>query len=214
MLFRRLFQFFIALTLMFLSSTQLRAEETQVPVKEMSAMKSFGYLKPTESLKQQKWYQLDLQARKALDSGNYPNSERLFKEAIAKAESKQHIEPGYVNSLVGLSLLYHKMGNPKESERIYEYAMRTMEGIAGRTSLRFAKYLPELGWLYHDHNRVKQADILFKQHLQLHESSYGKQSPKLIDSLTHYSNFLKKTGRTSEAGMLKQRVQGIKYKSQ
>ena len=178
----------------------------------MSAMESFGYLEPTDALKKEKWYILDQKARKQLEAGNFSQAEALWKQAVAISESNAKIEPGFINSLVGLSLLYHKKGDAKESERVYEYAMRNLEGFAGRNSMKFATYLPDLAWLYHDHGRHEQAEILFKTHLKMHEGAHGNYSPKIRDSLLHYAKFLRKRGRTSEASLIEGRVRDINYK--
>lgn len=179
-------------------------------LKKVSALSSFGYLKPTDALLQRQWFVMDQKARKLLDEGQIDEAEREWKQAAVLAENSGQIEPGLVNCLVGLSLLYHKKGDVKESERVYEYAMRNMEGLVGRDSIRFAGFLPDLAWLYHEHNRNDQAEILFKQHLDMHEKQYGYYSEGVLNSLDHYSRYLKKTGRLSEASMLEVRSRSIK----
>lgn len=203
---------FIALATI-LSLTFVPGAGAEDTVKNISAKSSFGAVEESEVLKKQSWYKLDQRARELLDQGNYVEAERLWKEACKVSEKNAHIEPGIVNCLVGLSLLYHKKGDPKESERVYEYAMRNMEGLVGRGSIRFARFLPDLAWLYHAHGRKDQAEILFKQHLSMHEKEYGTYSTDTLDSLDHYSRFLHKTGRHSEAYSLESRAQSIKDKS-
>ncbi len=186
------------------------AEDT---VKEKSAMDGFGFVEPDDRLRQQEWYQKDQKARELLDQGNILEAERVWIEASKLSEQSSQVEPGFVNCLVGLSLLYHKKGDPKESERVYEYAMRNMEGLVGRGSIRFARFLPDLAWLYHAHGRKDQAEILFKQHLSMHEKEYGTYAPEILESLDHYSRYLHKTGRHSEANSLETRAQSIKDKA-
>lgn len=188
------------------------AGEPQKPVKDRSPFEAFGYLDPNPVLSKQRWYILDQQARKELVDGKLALAEKHWKEAVKISESSSQIEPGFINSLAGLSLLYHKKGNVGESERVYEYAMRNLEGFVGRNSMKFATYLPDLAWLYHDHGRHQQAEILFKQHLKMHEGKHGQYSPEILDSLDHYSQFLRSRGRGSEASILEGRARDINYK--
>ena len=189
------------------------AQGQSVPVKEMKAVESFGSLKPNPQLNSLRWFQLDQSARKALDSGNFAEAERLWKEALQVSEKETRYEPGVVNCLIGLSLLYHKKGDDGEATRLYELAMRTMEGLFGRQSVNFAKYMPDLALLYHDQGKKDKAEVLFKHHLELHEATHGADAPEIVDSLNHYSKFLKKTGRLPEASRMDARVKGILDKS-
>ncbi|MCA9803657.1 MAG: tetratricopeptide repeat protein [Cyanobacteria bacterium HKST-UBA02] len=177
---------------------------------EKKASNSFGYVAVGPGPEDADWRALDLKARSAMDEGRYDESERCFKEAVSLAEKKGRYDPGVVNCLVGLSLLNHKRGDFKESERLYEYAMRQVEGLTSRDSLGFTKWLPDLAWLYQQHGRPDQAETLHKQILKVMQKEHGDTSRKLLPGIDQYAAFLHANGRHAEASMLETRSQEIK----
>jgi hypothetical protein len=171
---------------------------------------TFGGVAPNASLAQSGWFIDDQKARRALLDDDLSSSETLFKQAIQKAEAKAMYEPGVINSFCGLSFLYHKKSNNAESERVYEYAMRYLEGVSGgRDSARFADYLPDLAWLYNAHGKPDKAEVLLKSAISIRERRFGEYSKELERSLDDYANFLRKNGRDTEARHLDARIKLI-----
>lgn len=194
----------------FLLAALLLSLSGEARAQEKKASNSFGYVAVGPGPRDADWRALDLKARSALDEGRYDESERCFKEAVSLAEKKGRYDPGVVNCLVGLSLLNHKRGDFKESERLYEYAMRQVEGLTSRDSLDFIKWLPDLAWLYQQHGRPDQAEMLHKQILKVMQKAHGDTSRKLLPGIDQYADFLHANGRHAEAGMLETRSQEIK----
>ena len=179
------------------------------------ATSSFGALPASTSGEAASgWFDLDKKARQALDEGRVGEADQLFREAIKIAESKGEYDPGVVNSMIGLSLLNHKQGNTKESERLYEFAMRHMEGLGSRDSLAYTKWLPDLAWLYQEHGRPDQAEILHKQFLSVMEKAHGDRSRELLPGIDQYADFLRKNSRHSEASVLDSRLDQIKQNTE
>ncbi len=170
----------------------------------------YGGVSPTAVLAQTEWFINDQKARRSLLDDDLSQSETLFKQAIQRAESKGMYEPGVINSFCGLAFLYHKKSNSAESERLYEYAMRYLEGISGgRDSARFADYLPDLAWLYNAHGKPDKAEVLLKSAIAIREKRSGEYSKDLVQSLNDYASFLRKNGRETEARHLDARVKLI-----
>lgn len=171
---------------------------------------TFGGVAPGGNLAQTEWFILDQKARKSILDGSLSQAETLFKEAIQKAELKAMYEPGVINSFCGLAFIYHKQNNFPESERVYEYAMRYLEGVSGgRDSARFADYLPDLAWLYNAHGKPDKAEVLLKNAILIREKRFGEYSPQLEQSLNDYAIFLRRNGRDTEARHLYARIKLI-----
>lgn len=158
------------------------------------------------------WVSLEGAGRAALDRGDLDKAESSFKGAVAAADQSSAIEPGVVNGLCGLSLVYHKRGNFAESERLYELAMRDMEGLVGRTSTRFADWLPDLAWLYNEHGKPDKAEVLFKNALQIRRHNLGDGDPSVATLMGQYAKFLRANGRETEAIPLELRAKSIMQK--
>lgn len=170
----------------------------------------YGGVTPTAAIAQSEWFINDQKARRSLIEDDLSQSETLFKLAIQKAESKSMYEPGVINSFCGLAFLQHKKGNSSESERLYEYSMRYLEGISGgRDSARFADYLPDLAWLYDAHGKPDKAEVLLKSAAAIREKRFGEYSKELEQSLRDYGVFLRKNGRETEARHLDARIRLI-----
>jgi tetratricopeptide (TPR) repeat protein len=171
---------------------------------------TFGGVVPNGALSQSDWFIFDQKARRALLDDDLANSESLFKQGIQQAEAKAMYEPGVINSFCGLAFLYHKKGNIAESERVYEFAMRYLEGVSGgRDSARFADYLPDLAWLYNAHGKPDKAEVLLKSAIAIRERRFGEYSKELEKSLEDYAYFLRKNGRDTEARHLDARIKLI-----
>lgn len=172
----------------------------------------FGkYKGPVESAAVGKWLALDNRAREELKAGDYTSCERSFKEALQAAESANSIYPGVINSLLGLSLLYEKMGNGAEAERTYELGMRTAEALWGGQSLRFAYLMVDLAWLYHWHGKESGAETLFLRAIKMEEGS-SQESARLVELLNEYQLFLKECGRVAESERILHRIEHLQGK--
>lgn len=176
---------------------------------EPSVLTRFGALKANSALSNSLWYQLDQKARKSLSDGDIAQAEQLWKEACTSAESSNNVYPGVVNCLIGLSRLYHDKNNYGESDRVYELAMRNMEGLVGRSAPDYAKQLPDLAWLYLRHQKPDKAEYILKQAAKTNESTYGSKSSQYMESLKEYANFLNNQNRNNEASLLELQIKKI-----
>lgn len=156
------------------------------------------------------WYQLDRKARQALKDGMNGQAESIWKQAVSKAEATGKIDPGVVTCLVGLSYVNHLNGNFGESERLYEYAMRDVEGTTGRESSQFIQYIPDLAWLYNAHGKPDKAEVLLKHALKTNERAFGPHSSQNAECLEQYAEFLRKLKRNTEARQLDVRAKNIR----
>jgi hypothetical protein len=159
------------------------------------------------------WWEKDHEARVALKAGDLEQAKSLFEEAIKIAEKNANIEPGVINSLLGLCLLEHKRGNNFESERLYELAMNYEQGLAGRGSMRFAALLIDGAWLFHWHGKDDKAELLYRECITIIEHNLPTDDPKLLPVLYHYKAFLKECGRVSESEKISAEITRIESKS-
>lgn len=159
------------------------------------------------------WQQLNTEAQSAYNSGDLDDAEAKWNEALKQAETSKAIEPGMVTCLCKLALVNDKRKNTFEAERLYELAMRTMEGLAGPNSTRFADWMPDLAWMYEGHGRPDKSEVLFKRALKIKESAYGADDERVAQALDDYARFLRKENRGTEASVMEQRAKTIRAKS-
>jgi tetratricopeptide (TPR) repeat protein len=170
------------------------------------------------------WKKLHKEAFEAYQKGDYDKAKEVWTKAIWEAEhsTPAQIEPGVVNCLVGLAFMNDKQGNFAESERLYELAMRDLEGLAGRGSPKFADYMADLADLYQRHDRADQAEVTFRDMLKTREAKARetdnlKSSSDRIESyqkhaegLERYAQFLRRVSRNDEAVATENRAAAIR----
>ncbi len=181
------------------------AQETD----KRTVLNAFGFFKANSAQSKQAWFQLDQKARQALSEGDIAQSESYWKEAVSQAESSSNVYPGMVNCMIGLSMLYHSKNNFGESDRIYELAMRNMEGLVGRSSPDYAKQLPDLAWLYLKHGKPDKAEHILKQSAKINETAYGSKSKQYLESLREYADFMRSENRSNEVSLLELQIKKI-----
>lgn len=159
------------------------------------------------------WQQLNSEAQSSYNNGDLDDAESKWNEALKQAEVSKAVEPGMVTCLCKLALVNDKRKNTFEAERLYELAMRTMEGLAGPNSTRFADWMPDLAWMYQGHGRPDKSEVLFKRALKIKESAYGADDERVAQALDDYARFLRKENRGTEASVLEQRAKTIRAKS-
>lgn len=151
-------------------------------------------------------------AQRCMAGGDLEGAEREWRAALISAEQSGNIEPGLVTCLVGLAFVYDRRGDIHESERLYELAMRNMEGFVGPTSTRFADWMPDLAFLYDSHGKPEKAEVLFKRAYQIKKNAYGPNDARVAEVLESYARFLRRNGRQVEATDLEQQARSIRQK--
>jgi tetratricopeptide (TPR) repeat protein len=159
------------------------------------------------------WEQSSNDAQVAYNSGNMEEAQSKWTEALKQAEASKAIEPGMVTCLCKLALVNDKRRKYFEAERLYELAMRTMEGLAGPNSTRFADWMPDLAWMYQGHGRPDKSEVLFKRALRIKEGAYGAEDERVALVMDDYARFLRKENRATEASVLEQRAKTIRVKA-
>jgi Tfp pilus assembly protein PilF len=158
------------------------------------------------------WQALEGQARISFGRGQLDEAESEYRDALKTAEQAGAVEPGVVTCLVGLAYVNDRKGNTGESERLYELAMRNMEGLVGPNDPRFADWMPDLAFLYDSHGKPDKAEVLFKRAWRIKQTSYGPNDARVAGVLEQYAKFLRKNGRDAEALDLESRARAIKQK--
>lgn len=158
------------------------------------------------------WVPQHQSAERLFNAGDLDGAERDYREALGTAEKSSQVEPGVVTCLVGLATVYDKRGQPAEAERLYELAMRNMEGLVGPSHPRFADWMPRLARMYDSHGRPDRAEVLLKRALQIKCAAFGAEDQRVADLYDEYANFLKRNGRQIEASSLEQKARVIRQK--
>lgn len=155
------------------------------------------------------WRDADLSARADLKAGRLAEAENTWREAVARAEADKELDPGVVDCLIGLAQVNDKKGNFDESERLYELAMRTVEGSSSGDSAAFADRLPDLAALYRRHSKSQMSEVLLIRLVKIREKTAGRESKAVAQALEIYAKFLSSEGRGSEAVKLRERAHAI-----
>jgi len=156
------------------------------------------------------WQQADANARVLMKEGRLAEAEAKWKEAIAQAETDKQMDPGLVDCLIGLAGLYDRRGDNSESERLYELAMRTVEGVKGGDSADYANRLPDLAAMYRRHGKSWHSDLLFQRLIKIRENTRGKNSSETAAACEMYGRFLGTEGRQAEADKMIERAHTIR----
>lgn len=156
------------------------------------------------------WQQADANARALMKEERLAEAEAQWKEAIARAETDKQMDPGLVDCLIGLAGLYDKRGDAGESERLYELAMRTVEGVKGGDSAAYADRLPGLAAMYKRHGKSWHSDLLFQRLIKIRENTKGKNSSEVASACDLYGRFLASEGRQAEADKMNEKAHTIR----
>ncbi len=178
----------------------------------MSISNAFAQISSNNDANLSNWEKENREAQEFYNNNKYDEAQKHWKNAIDLAEKAQKIDPGVATYLTKLALVQDKLGNPSESERLYELAMRHMEGLVGATNQRFADFLPDLAQLYSDHGKDAQAEELYKKLLNIRQKGLNKDDPKIADALEIYEKFLRNNNRPDEAQILSEKARSIRYK--
>lgn len=152
------------------------------------------------------------EADAALTRGDLTTAKERCEEALKLADRAREVEPGMVTCFTKLALVNERLGNASEAERLYELAMRTLEGQAGRESLRFADFMPDLGYLYQAHRKPAKAEVLFKKAVAIKEKVLGQNDSRVADAWDDYAHFLQKENRNVEAAQCSEKAHSIRSK--
>lgn len=156
------------------------------------------------------WQESDANARACMKEERLAEAEAQWKEGISRAETDKQMDPGLVDCLIGLAGLYDKRGDVAESERLYELAMRTVEGVKGGDSADYADRLPGLAALYRRHAKSWHADLLFQRLIKIRENTKGKTSAEVATACDLYGRFLSAEGRQAEADKMSEKAHTIR----
>ena len=156
------------------------------------------------------WQEADANARAFMKEERFAEAEAQWKEGISRAETDKQMDPGLVDCLIGLAGLYDKRGDVAESERLYELAMRTVEGVKGGDSAAYADRLPGLAALYRRHAKSWHADLLFQRLIKIRENTKGKNSSEVAAACDLYGRFLAAEGRQAEADKVSEKAHTIR----
>ncbi len=143
---------------------------------------------------------LDMLAKMHQQSGNPPDAQRLYMEAlqIEKALPK----PDAKNIAIRcqrLAAAHQEGGDLAEAEKLFREAIVLHEGAYGPEHSETGSRLAELGALLETQGHHEKALPLLQRALAIHEKSPGADSPEASSDLEHLAAVYNALGRVDEA---------------
>lgn len=157
------------------------------------------------------WLTKYKEGKSLFEQGNYDQSEEVFRQAIKLADEDKAVEPGVVDCFVALSMVKDKQGDVAESERLYEFAMRGIEGVRSSTHPRYGDYLPNLALLYFSHGKNDLARYSLDRLLNIRFSNPGENKEDLASAYEVFSRFLSAVGDPMESEIYSKKAQTLRY---
>lgn len=146
----------------------------------------------------------------ALDRSDYEGAKDLYEQA--RAVDEQASEAGrahLVTTLGNLALVYDRLGQPLESERLYHRALSLAETF-GADRPDVGTIAANLASLYASAGNFRQAEALYQRALTIEERSVGAEAPGTAAVLNALGSLYRSLGDTTRARGLYQRALGIR----
>ncbi len=139
------------------------------------------------------------------DIDRYAESEHCYLQAIEIL--KQDPDPrDYAGSLNSLAMLYSRIGNDNQAEKLYQQSLEIIGDRLGIDHPDYASGLNNLALLYLYMNRLSEVEPLYKQVIQIRGEQLGIDHPRYAHSLNNLALLYSQEGRVSEAEELYQQV--------
>jgi tetratricopeptide (TPR) repeat protein len=154
-------------------------------------------------------YQLAVRARNLADvyalSGLYPQAEPLYKEALAVAEKKSaSSQSDQVEYLLSLSGFYQRWGKCDPAESFARRALSIRQTIQKNNpgpdpQLDVVVCLDALGKIYLDCHRPQEAELIYRQSVQILEKLGGSTSSDLAPRLANLATAFRQQHKYRQA---------------
>jgi tetratricopeptide (TPR) repeat protein len=144
------------------------------------------------------------------DRGQYSESERLYKRALAIGEQTWGSDhPRTANIFNNLAQLYHNLGKYLEAEQLTKRALTIQEQKLGGDHPVTLGTLSNLAELYRVQGKDSEAEQLMKRVLAIREQKFGDDQPDTANSLNNLAELYRAQGKYTEAEPLYQRAISI-----
>lgn len=158
-----------------------------------------------------RWQDFDTAGQYALVTGNYAEAEQALNKAVRlAAEQGEKDNPALFATLTKLANVYQKQGKFEMAEGIYKTTIDKIEKTDSPTSVNLAPLLLDLGKLYAETDRLKDAETMHKRAIAIVEASFGHDDPRVLECLDGYAATKRKLGKEDEAKGLEDRAKEIR----
>jgi tetratricopeptide (TPR) repeat protein len=147
------------------------------------------------------------------DSGQYPEAERFYLEAMALLEKKAVELPDLGSLLDDMAVLALHRNRLLEAEPLLLRSRRLLERSVGTESALTGICYEHLAVLYGEQKRFANAEAWFKRALEIQERTIGADAPALAPLLTEFAQTLRAVGRAGEAAPLEIRANTLQAAS-
>jgi tetratricopeptide (TPR) repeat protein len=156
------------------------------------------------------WVELDREAQRLRDQGQYRAAEQQFLKAYQAAEA--HLGPKDINTVVirhNLALIAAALGNYSEAEQLLEQTLPDLEASLGPDHPLVAENLNSLGSVYFRVRRFRDAERVFERGLAIRNKAQPLDPAKLAIILNSLAATYLELGEYDKAGPMLQRVIGL-----
>ncbi|MEW6544077.1 MAG: CHAT domain-containing tetratricopeptide repeat protein [Nitrospirota bacterium] len=154
---------------------------------------------------------LSQQARESYNKGEYLQSIRIGKEALALIEQvvgPKH--PAAATALNNLAEAFRKVGNYAEAQRLHERALKIRVQAFGPTHPDVAQSASNIAVVLSDMGDYGEARLFHQEALRIRERALGATHPDVANSLNNLAVVMQKLGDYSEAQLMLERALQIR----
>jgi tetratricopeptide (TPR) repeat protein len=159
---------------------------------------------------------LFLQGRALYVLGKYPESEKLYRQALPifeRAAPSAASSRDLAKTLNGLGRVSEHMGRYAEAEEFQKRALRVVESAPGSDQMVVSYALEDLGNAYFGEGRYAEAEDYYKRTLAIREQAPGGDHSAVSQTLNLLANVYRLTGRFDEAEAALKRAVDIQEKA-
>jgi tetratricopeptide (TPR) repeat protein len=132
--------------------------------------------------------------------------QRLFGDQHPGNEHLVNEDPGMLDNMNGLALMYHKQGKLREAEELQLQVTQGMKRVLGNEHPSTLISMDNLALTYSDQGRWEEAEDLQVQVMQARERVLGDNHPDLLTSMVNLALTYNNQGRWKEAEELQVRA--------
>jgi tetratricopeptide (TPR) repeat protein len=146
---------------------------------------------------------LDNLATVSKELGDYNDAVKYYREALKLQAGVKGLSPESKADtdavrMTNLALALLSSGDTTESEKLFKDTISTLEAQYGKTSLKLAPALANLGELYRQSEKYDQAEPLLRQAFDIRQAGDAKD-PKLADAANDLAILYKEMGREKDS---------------
>ncbi len=161
---------------------------------------------------QQSWESAMEAGEATMRSGQYADAERIFTQAVKKAEQFGLHDRRVAVTLSRLAQAYTAQEKYVEAEPVYLQALKIYQDVHGEDHVDVAATLNNLGVLHRKHGQFVDAQALLARALKIKEKIFGPDDLEVALGLSNLAAVYSAQNQFDPAAQLLQRVVAIREK--